>query len=90
MGMLHQEMGFAPAEPSDGLPTIVYEIVRHRGSWRVFHIGSYSAPYPSQHAAIDAAMRAATQDIANGRAVTVHLKRTDGQIFDLTPSAERA
>ncbi|HEY1382692.1 MAG TPA: DUF2188 domain-containing protein [Dongiaceae bacterium] len=83
-------MEFAPtaAAGADAMPTIVYEVVRHRGSWRVLHIGSYSAPYPSQQAAIDAAIRAAAQDIANGRAVTVHLNRTDGQIFDLTPSAE--
>lgn len=90
MGAIRQAVSLAPRASSDGLPTIFYEVVRHRGSWRVLHIGSYSAPYSSQHAAIDAATRAATQDIANGREVTVHLKRTDGQIFDLTPSAEHA
>ena len=82
----------ASATPAaaEGLPAITYDVVRYRGSWRVLHVGKYSAPHPSQQAAIDVAMRAATQDLANGQAVAVRLNRTDGQIFDLTCSAEHA
>jgi Uncharacterized protein conserved in bacteria (DUF2188) len=90
MEVIHQLVDFVPAASSDGLPAIVYDVVRHRGSWRVLHVGRYSAPYASQHAAIDAATRAATQEMANGRNVTVRLNRTDGQVFDLVSSAEHA
>ncbi|HEY3147376.1 MAG TPA: DUF2188 domain-containing protein [Dongiaceae bacterium] len=91
MEELHQAASSASVAPAgaESLPTIAYDVVRHRGSWRVLHVGKYSAPYPSQHAAIDAAMAAATQDMANGRTVVVRLNRTDGQVFDLT-STERA
>ena len=88
MEVVHQPVDFAPVATSDGLPTMIYDVVRHRGSWRVLHVGRYSAPYPSQQAAVDAATRAATQDLANGRSVMVRLNRTDGQVFDLLSSAE--
>lgn len=65
------------------LPAIAYDVVRYRGSWRVLHVGTHSAPHPSQTAAIESAMKAAAQDMANGRIVTVRLNRTDGRIFDL-------
>ena len=74
----------------EALPTITYDVVRHRGSWRVLHVGKHSAPHANQQAAIDAAVRAATQDVANGRTVAVRLNRTDGQVFDLPLSAEPA
>jgi hypothetical protein len=91
MGAIHQPVGFTPvASSSDGLPTMVYDVVRHRGSWRVLHVGRYSPPHPNQQAAIDAATRAATQDMANGRTVMVRLNRTDGQVFELMSSAEHA
>ena len=37
-------------------PTLEYEVVRHRGHWRILHIGKHSAPYDSQEAAIAAAI----------------------------------
>jgi hypothetical protein len=69
------------AEP---LPTVIYDVVRHRGHWRVLHIGKHSAPHPNQKAAIDQAMKLASVSKAEGRNVVVRLKRTDGRIFDLT------
>jgi len=68
---------------NQSLPNIVYDVVRHRGSWRVLHLRKHSAPHPSQTAAIESAMKSAAQDMANGRVVTVRLNRTDGRIFDL-------
>jgi len=66
------------------LPTMTYDVVRHRGHWKVLHIGKHSAPHPNQKAAIDSAMKIAMQYQASGRNVTVRLNRTDGRIFDLT------
>jgi hypothetical protein len=66
------------------LPTMTYDVVRHRGHWKVLHIGKHSAPHPNQKAAIDSAMKLATQYQASGRSVAVRLNRTDGRIFDLT------
>ena len=67
--------GSAPAS----LPMLEYEIVRHRGHWRVLHIGKHSAPYDSQDAAIAAALDQAKQSVAQGRLALVRLKRTDGE-----------
>lgn len=69
------------AEP---LPTLVYDVVRHRGHWRVLHIGKHSAALPSQKAAIEQAMKLAIESKAAGRNVVVRLNRTDGRVFDLT------
>ena len=71
----------ALAEP---LPTLTYDVVRHRGHWRVLHIGKHSAAHPNQKAAIEHAMRLATESRAAGRNVLVRLNRTDGRVFDLT------
>lgn len=68
------------AEP---LPTLIYDIVRHRGHWRVLHIGKHSAAHPSQKAAIDQAMKLAMESKAAGRDVAVRLNRTDGRVFEL-------
>src|SRR4051794_33086571 len=76
--------------PIEGLPVIVYDVVRYRGSWRVLHVGKHSSPHPSQAAAIESALKAAAQDMANGRIVTVRLNRTDGRIFDLARASTRA
>ncbi len=35
------------------LPTMTYDVVRHRGHWKVLHIGKHSAPHPNQKAAIE-------------------------------------
>jgi hypothetical protein len=69
------------AEP---LPTLIYDVVRHRGHWRVLHIGKHSAALPNQKAAIEQAMKLALESKAAGRNVAVRLNRTDGRVFDLT------
>lgn len=69
------------------LPTLTYDVVRHRGHWRVLHIGKHSAPHPTQVAAIAYAMKLAAESKAAGRNVVVRLNRTDGRIFDLTVEA---
>lgn len=68
-----------------------YEVVRHRGHWRVFHIGKHSAPCDSQDAAIAAAIGQAKEAVAQGRLALVRLKRTDGdeRLIDLEPPDER-
>lgn len=74
----------ALAEP---LPTLTYDVVRHRGHWRVLHIGKHSAAHPNQKAAIEHAMKLAMESKAAGRHVLVRLNRTDGRVFDLTVEA---
>ena len=71
------------AQPA--LPTLEYEVVRHRGHWRILHIGKHSIPLDSQDAAIAAAVHQAKQSIAQGRVALVRLKRTDGdeRLIDL-------
>jgi DUF1365 family protein len=71
------------------LPTMIYDVVRHRGHWKVLHMGKHSAPHPSQKAAIDSAMKLAMQNQTSGRSVAVRLNRTDGRIFDLTAGDQR-
>lgn len=61
------------------LPLLEYEVVRHRGHWRVLHIGKHSAPYDSQEAAIAAAVGRAKEWVTQGRLALVRLKRTDGE-----------
>ena len=77
------------AEPS--LPTLEYEVVRHRGRWRVLHIGKHSAPCDSQDAAIAAAVEQAKRSLAEGRLAIVRLKRTDGEerLIDLDLTSEQ-
>jgi hypothetical protein len=72
------------------LPILEYEVVRHRGHWRVLHVGKHSAPCDSQDAAIAAAIAQAKESIAQGRLAQVRLKRTDGdeRLIDLDPPDE--
>jgi hypothetical protein len=76
------------APPS--LPPLEYEVVRHRGHWRVLHRGKHSAPYASQDAAVATAVAQAKQSVAQGRLALVRLKRTDGEerLIDLDPPNE--
>ena len=67
------------------LPLLTYEVVRHRGHWRVLHMGKHSAPHLDQDAAKAAAMDSARQAKASGRDVAVRLLRTDGQVIELDP-----
>ena len=66
------------------LPTMTYDVVRHRGHWKVLHVGRHSASHLSQKSAIDSAVKLAMESKAAGRNVVVRLNRTDGRIFDLT------
>jgi hypothetical protein len=77
------------APPS--LPTLEYEVIRHRGHWRVLHVGKHSAPCDSQDAAIAAAVDQAKRSLAQGRQALVRLKRTDGgeRLIDLDPTSEQ-
>lgn len=61
---------------------LVYEVVRHRGHWRVLHQKRHSKPFGDQEAAIDAAKRAAAETANKGHAVQVILRRTDGQVVN--------
>lgn len=76
--------------PSTDLPALTFDVVRHRGHWRVLHVGKHSDPHPNQKAAIDSAMRTALERRADGRTVIVRLNRTDGQVFDLTDTLQPA
>lgn len=74
----------------EALPTLTYDVVRHRGHWKVLHVGRHSASRPSQKSAIDSAVKLALESRAAGRNVLVRLNRTDGRIFDLTETVAAA
>ena len=74
----------ATPDAPEALPPLIYDVVRHRGHWRVLHVGKHSLPHAGQDAAIDAAMKVAMERKAAGRTVVVRLCRTDGKVFDLT------
>jgi hypothetical protein len=61
------------------LPMLEYEVVRHRGYWRVLYIGKHAAPCDSQDAAIAAAVAQAKESVAQGGLALVRLERTDGE-----------
>jgi Uncharacterized protein conserved in bacteria (DUF2188) len=61
----------------------IYEVVRHRGFWRVLHLGKHSPSCPSQQAAIEAAVKRARKAMELGQPVEVRLKRTDGQVWPI-------
>ena len=58
--MLEQDRSMDTPNAKDltppSLPLLEYEVVRHRGHWRVLHVGKHSAPCDSQDAAIAAAI----------------------------------
>ena len=76
------------ASSGDALPTLIYDIVRHRGHWRVLHAGRHSNPHADQQAATTAAILAARQGCTAGRTVLVRLNRTDGQVLELDLAAD--
>lgn len=62
------------------LPTaFVFDVVRHRGHWRILHAGKHSAPFADQAAAILAAKKLARLKASEGRSVQVILRRMDGE-----------
>lgn len=73
----------------DALPIMTYDVVRHRGRWKVLHAGKHSTPHPTQKSAIDSAMKTATESQSAGRSVAVRLNRTDGRMFDLMADEQR-
>ncbi|HET6620319.1 MAG TPA: hypothetical protein VFG64_10285 [Dongiaceae bacterium] len=60
-------------------PSVLFEVVRHRGHWRTLHLKRHSVPFSDQGAAIAAAKALARNRRGLGRAVEVVLVRTDGQ-----------
>lgn len=79
----------AEAAFAEALPTMTYDVVRHRGHWKVLHVGKHSQPHPNQQAAIESAMKLAKEGKAAGRSVVVRLNRTDGQVFDLLDDGDQ-
>ena len=69
---------------ADTSPVVTFDVVRHRGHWRILHIGKHSSPHESQKSAIDCAVKLALSSQSAGYTVAVRLNRTDGQVFDLT------
>jgi hypothetical protein len=76
------------APSGDVLPTLIYDIVRHRGHWRVLHAGKHSNPHADQQAATAAAILAARQGHTASRSVLVRLNRTDGHVLELDLAAD--
>jgi hypothetical protein len=62
--------------------TLVYEVVRHRGHWRILHQEKHSKAFGDQEAAIDAAKATAAKAANKGREVQVILRRVDGQVVN--------
>jgi hypothetical protein len=58
-----------------------YDVVRHKGAWRILYLGKHSQACPSQQAAVAAAVEKARADAALGRAVRVRLVRVDGRVW---------
>jgi hypothetical protein len=70
----------APKDPAS-LAARTYDVVRHKGAWRVLHLGKHSQSCPNQQAAIASAIEKAKTDVALGRAARVRLIRVDGRIW---------
>jgi inosine-uridine nucleoside N-ribohydrolase len=60
---------------------LLFEVVRHRGSWRIRHRGKHTSPFSDQTAAIMAAVKQAKAKREAGAAVEVRLNRTDGGVI---------
>jgi len=79
--------GTGPARP------LLFEVVRHRGHWRIRHRNRHSSPFEDQTAAVAAAIKQAKAKREAGLAVEVRLNRTDGEVVvqpldDETPDAK--
>jgi Uncharacterized protein conserved in bacteria (DUF2188) len=60
---------------------LLFEVVRHRGSWKIRHRGKHTSPFSDQTAAIMAAVKQAKAKRETGAAVEVRLNRTDGGVI---------
>lgn len=65
---------------SEPVRSLLFEVVRHRGSWRILHRNRHSSPFADQTAAVAAAIKQAKAKREAGFSVEVRLKRTDGNI----------
>jgi hypothetical protein len=68
------------ARVSADQPSLLFEVVRHRGSWRILHRGKHTSPFSDQTAAILAAVKQAKGKRETGNTVEVRLNRTDGVV----------
>jgi hypothetical protein len=68
------------AEVGSPLASLLFEVVRHRGHWRILHRSKHSAPFAGQVEAIQAAKDLARKKLTSGYPVEVRLNRTDGQV----------
>jgi len=89
------EQASTPEEPGQGRmdgeeqrPTLYYDVVWHRGRWRIRHLNKHSAPFADQAAAIDAAWKLARKKQDQGHPVEVRLHRTDGEVVMQPPPAK--
>ena len=73
---------------SEQPPPLFYDIVWHRGRWRIRHLSKHSAPFADQAAAIGSAWKLARKKQDQGHAVEVRLHRTDGEVVMPPPPAE--
>lgn len=60
-----------------------YDVVRHRGCWRVLFLGRHSPSHPNQESAVKEATRLAREKLAAGREAEVRINRTDGEIVNV-------
>lgn len=74
-------------QPADA--PMLFEVVRHRGSWRILHRGKHTSPFSDQTAAIMAAVKQAKAKREDGTAVEVRLNRTDGVVVVQSLDDER-
>lgn len=66
----------------------VYEIVRHRGQWRILHQQKHSRPFVDQEAALDAAKRIAAETAEAGHSVRIVVRQADGQVASCSSTDE--
>lgn len=83
-----EEPGQRRMDSEEQRPTLYYDVVWHRGRWRIRHRGKHSAPFTDQAAAIGAAWKLARKSQEQGHVVEVRLHRTDGEVVMQPPPAE--
>lgn len=83
-----EEPGQRRMDNEEQRPTLYYDVVWHRGRWRIRHLNKHSAPLADQAAAIGQAWKLARKKQDQGHAVEVRLHRTDGAIVMPPPPAE--
>jgi len=62
-------------------PSFLFEVVRHRGAWRILRRNRHSSPFSDQAAAVAAAIKLAKEKRDAGHPVEVRLNRTDGDVI---------